>query len=134
MKTEIFCEPIDIENLSTEQMKAIATALRSETKKVITDAKSNLQSAGAVKTGSLLKAIKSKVKRKKDRVYAVIGIDNNYTSVDENGHTIRPSKYAPLVEQGTKHNNPTFFFTKAVEANRQAILDALSQAAEEASL
>ena len=128
MKTEVSCDVIDVDFLTNEQIKAIASAIRKQTRKLIKDAKSNLKSEGAVKTGSLLNSIKAKVKQKKGKVYAVVGIDNKYTATDENGNRIRPAKYAPLVEYGSKHAVPTFFFTKAINQNRKAIIEALKQA------
>ena len=133
MKTVVEFEPLNIAGITANQLAAMELTLKKEAKTVVEIAKSNIQSSKSVRTGSLLKAVTSKVKqpKNKDCVYAIIGIDNKYASYDDAGNKIKPAKYAHLVEFGTKNKMGTFFLTQAANARKQAIMNALTKAAED---
>ena len=133
MKTKVtFDTGFNIEELSLTQIKLMESALKEQVKNVVADAKANLQQAGKVNTGSLLKAITSKVKANENSLYAIVGIDNKYVTYNDRGEKVRPAKYAPLIEFGTKNIEPTFFLTNAANKNKNAILKALKDAAAKA--
>ena len=131
MRTIVKFDPIDVEALTEKQIAFMANSLKSEVKKIISDAKTNVQNLGYMKTGSLMKAITSKVKHKGNKLYAIVGIDNRYVTYDENGNKIRPSKYSIFLEFGTKHMKPSFFLTKAGNTNISHIMATLKKSAEE---
>lgn len=133
MKTLVEFDPIPIEKLSTRQIVFMEQALKEVTKKIVADAKSNLQEGGYIRTGSLFNAIKSKIKSNKNGCYGIIGIDNKYVSYDAKGNKIKPAKYAKLVELGTKTLSPSFFLSKAGNQHRKAVLEALTKAATDAN-
>jgi HK97 gp10 family phage protein len=131
MKTVVEFEPIDVDAITYRQIAFMEAALKREVPSIISDAKANITKEKIIKTGSLLSAVSSKIKSSKTKVYAIIGINTKYVTYDEYGNKIRPSKYAALLEFGTKYITPTFFLTKAGDANKSKIINALKKAATE---
>ena len=125
--------PIDIEAITEQQLAYVEDALKDIAEEIKQRAKDNLK--GNIRTGSLIEAIATKVKRTKEnknRIYAIVGIDNDYVTSDEKGNKIRPSKYAHFIELGTSTTAGTFFLSKAANSYNQQIIDRLTEAASKA--
>ena len=93
MKTLVEFDPIPIEKLSTRQIVFMEQALKEVTKKIVADAKSNLQEGGYIRTGSLFNAIKSKIKSNKNGCYGIL-IYNNYYTESQNYKVRSYAKYS----------------------------------------
>lgn len=85
------------------QNKVITKAVRETMKPVLADARTKIPGGG---TGMLKKATKLKVKgyRRNGIVVGIVGISR--MSKEINGENVTPSKYAHLVEYGTKAHGP----------------------------
>ena len=135
MKTEIQSQPIDAKKIGMLQLAYVESALKDAVKPVVRDIKNNITSNG-LRTGALKTAIKSKVAmRKKDYsgVYGLVGVDKAVISYDRYGNKVRPSKYAHLVEFGTKRTAGKFFITKAALKNQIQIQQAINNALKKAN-
>ena len=132
MKTKVISQEIDAEALSLKQLAYIGEALKKVVKPVLHDAKANL--SGHIRTGALRDSLKTKVaiSKKNTSVYGLVGIDSTYATYDNNGNKIKPSKYAHLVEYGSRNSLPVLFLTKAANSNSNKINNAVEQASRKA--
>ena len=132
MKTKVISQEIDAEALSLKQLAYIGEALKKVVKPVLHDAKANL--SGHIRTGALRDSLKTKVaiSKKNTTVYGLVGIDSKYSTYDNNGNKIKPSKYAHLVEYGSRNSLPVLFLTKAANSNSNTINNAVEQASRKA--
>ena len=132
MKTKVISQEIDAEALSLKQLAYIGEALKTVVKPVLQDAKANL--SGYIRTGALRDSLKTKVAigKKNTSVYGLVGIDSKFSTYDDYGNKIKPSKYAHLVEYGSRNTPPALFLTKAANNNRNKINNAVEQASRKA--
>lgn len=132
MKTKVISQEIDAEALSLKQLAYIGEALKKVVKPVLQDAKANL--SGHIRTGALRDSLKTKVaiSKKNTSVYGLVGIDSKFSTYDDYGNKIKPSKYAHLVEYGSRNTPPVLFLTKAANNNSNKINNAVEEASRKA--
>lgn len=106
------------------------TVFRSVTGVIQQRAISNLVSMGAIRSGLLSQAIKSKVKllgsRKQPRraVYGIVGPDSSVVGTHD-GKKAVPWRYAHLVDGGTEHSRAKPFISDAARESVNEVRDAV---------
>lgn len=105
--TSIASYTYNSEELTADMCAVVRLALEKESKKIANNARNNLTQDGSVRTGLLRKSVDSKsivlTRKGAPRVWAGVGINKKiYGAV--NGKSVKPTKYAHLVEYG--HMSP----------------------------
>lgn len=132
MKTKVISQEINAEELSLKQLAYIQEALKATVPQILFDARNNL--TGHERTGALRESLTTKVdiNKKNTGVYGLVGVNGKYSTFDNYGNKVKPSKYAHLVEFGNRTTSPVLFLTKAANKNQTLINKQVEEASRKA--
>lgn len=92
-------------NLPTEVAHAVGRAFEKIVSSMQREVEANIAKQGHIRTGAFLKAVKAKSKCEQNpdgtwSIYALLGVDKNFSMNDKKGNNIVPYNYYHLIEFG----------------------------------